>query len=392
MRVKNFNLLSIVYLCLMAISLPAMAQQNQANESIKRELQPPHKPAMMEEENAEELDFLDQWLKPLNLEIEMGYTLIFQAASDVNDHTNSLLSGSYDIGLVWTPWENGTWEFGVEGGQILSHNDDEDLGDNVGSNLGINDDLDNLAIVFSTLFYSHSFADDALVVTVGKFNQSDFFDANEIANDETTQFLAGALVNNLTIPFPDDGLGVNFWANLTENFYVTGGMGDNNAVGTYTPFKTVDDGDYFYAMEGGYINTAELLGNYRLTLWHSQNSTDDGSGIAISIDQHITSNLVLFGRWGMGDEKITDFEQFASAGLGIESPFGREGDMAGIGVAWANPSDKTVSEETIVEAFYRYQLNDLMELSPSVQAIIDPAGSPDSETVYVVGLRLQTTW
>lgn len=323
---------------------------------------------------------------------EMGYILIFQAASNTIDDASNLLSGSYDVGLVWTPWTGGTWELGFEGGQIISHNKNEDLSANVGSNLGINDDLDNQDIVLSTLFYSHSFADDTFILTLGKFNQSDFLDANEIANDETTQFLATALVNNLTIPFPDDGLGANLWVNLSDNVYVTAGFGDGNAVSTYQPFNTFADGDFFYGAEVGYINTAQLSGNYRLTLWHAQTPTDDGSGIAISIDQHITSNLVAFARWGMGDEKITDFDQFLSLGIGIESPFGRESDLFAIGMAWADPSDPAVDQETIVEAFYRYQLNELMQITPSVQAIINPAASTESDTVYVVGLRLQTTW
>lgn len=392
MNVKCRTSFFTICMWLLTFSMQAHAQQTQTNESIKEELQPPHTEEQMQEDDAAHKDILNDQLAPLNLEIEMGYTLIFQMASDVEDDSNSLLSGSYDLGITWSPIQTGSLSIGIEGGQILSHNDDEDLGANVGSIMGINDDLDNLAIVLSGLAWTQSFYNDALVINIGKIQMSDFFDANEVANDETTQFLSTALVNNLTIPFPDDGLGINLWANLSENVYATFGMADNNAVGTYSPFKTVDEGDFFYAAELGYIHTGKHPGNYRLTVWHAQTPADDGNGIAISIDQHLTDNLVVFGRWGMGDEKIGDFEQFVSAGLGIESPFGRAGDLFAVGFAWANPSDITVDEETIVEAFYRYQLNDKMELTPSIQAVINPAASTDSATVYVAALRLQMTW
>ncbi|HAI14787.1 MAG TPA: hypothetical protein DCM28_23980 [Phycisphaerales bacterium] len=326
------------------------------------------------------------------LAFELGYTLIFQSASKTLDDSHSLLSGSYDFGIEWSPIENGVLAIGIEGGQIISNSRDEDLGANVGSIMGINDDLDNEDLVLSGFSWTQSFNDESWIITLGKISLSDFFDANEIANDETAQFLSTALVNNMTIPFPDDGLGINLWANLSEHFYATFGVADSNAVTTHTPFRTVVDGDFFYSAELGFINTADLTGNYRVMLWHAQTPGVDGSGVAISIDQHIASNLVVFARWGMADEQLGDFEQFASAGLGIESPFGREDCLAAIGVAWADPSDPTVDQETILEAFYRYQLNDMMHITPSIQAIFNPADSPQSDTVYVAGLRLQTTW
>ena len=102
-----------------------------------------------------------------------------------------------------------------------------------------------------------------------------------MANDETTQFLSTALVNNMTIPFPDDGLGVNLWANLSENVYVTAGFFDNNAVNTHSPFPSFAEGDYFYIGEVGFINTSDLSGNYRLTVWNSQTTDANGCGIAV---------------------------------------------------------------------------------------------------------------
>ena len=326
-----------------------------------------------------------------NLSFELGYTLIFQGASRYVDRSPALLSGSYDFGLTWQVIPEGEFNFVLEGGQIISNNRHEDLSGNIGSSLGINDDLDNQDAVLSEVNYTHAFDDDQLIFTIGKIDQSAFFDANEIANDETAQFLATPLVNNMAIAFPDNGLGFNVLFNACENFYITGGMGDSNADARESGFTTLE-GDYFYGGEVGFINTSKLPGTYRLTFWHTQTPDENGSGIAVSIDQHITDNLVLFGRWGDADKDVSDFETFASAGIGITCPLGRENDLAAIGIAWADPSDNTLGKETIVEAFYRYQLNDLMHLTPGIQAVIDPADAPESDTVYVFSLRLQTTW
>jgi hypothetical protein len=161
----------------------------------------------------------EQW----NFELELGYTLIYQYASDVIDPSDDLLSGSYDIAGLWTAFDDddGKWGRGqlgllVEGGQIISHNDDEDLSANIGSALGVNDDLDNTDIAVTELWWSHAWADEQVVLTLGKIDQTVFFDTNRIANDQTTQFLATPLVNNPSVAFPDNGLGVNLTLWPTE--------------------------------------------------------------------------------------------------------------------------------------------------------------------------------
>ncbi|HID10931.1 MAG TPA: hypothetical protein EYP17_06485 [Candidatus Latescibacteria bacterium] len=44
---------------------------------------------------------------------------------------------------------------------------------------------------------------EELVVTLGKLDPTAFFDADELANDECTQFLADMFVNTPALPWPD---------------------------------------------------------------------------------------------------------------------------------------------------------------------------------------------
>ncbi len=58
----------------------------------------------------ESSDWRTQLQEQHQLTFELGYTLIFQMASDRDDDSNSLLSGSYDLGIEWAPIENGVLE------------------------------------------------------------------------------------------------------------------------------------------------------------------------------------------------------------------------------------------------------------------------------------------
>ncbi len=343
---------------------------------------------------------LQSWLaNEANFELELGYTAVFQWADDVADDTHTLLSGSYDVAGLWTPIDDERWGVGqlgllVEGGQVISHREDEDLSANVGSAFGINDDFDNTDIAVTELWWAHALFEERLVVTVGKIDQTVFFDTNRIANDETAQFLATPLVNNPAVAFPDNGLGANVTVQATDWLYVMGGLGDAKAVADESGFNTIDGDELFYAGEVGVtVEPFDRPGTYRVMGWASEGEDGtDGSGVAVSIDQELLADgLVAFGRYGAGDEQMTDFEQFASAGVGFEGPLGKTGDLIAVGYTWGRVSGDEETEQ-LIEAFYRMQVTDTLALTPDVQFIVDPAGRVDEDAVTVFGLRLQATF
>ena len=115
-----------------------------------------------------------------------------------------------------------------------------------------------------------------------------------------------------------------------------------------------------------------------------------------------------------------------SCGIGIERPFGRRGDRFGFGYNWSRPSDPAGSArltgsllgagpipvtyvglaynetnvfantsapprpQSMIEAFYRIQLTESMQLSPDIQVIFKPGTRSDVDTSVVLGLRLTT--
>ncbi len=345
------------------------------------------------------LDQLRKHAAPSGLEFELGLTGIFQGASDTVDGQSATMAGfSYDFVGMWTLFENqslGAGGFGwhLEGGRTIGSGRLEDLSARAGSILGINDDLDAEPVALTELWWSQNLLEDKLIITTGKIDQTCYFDTNRIANSETDQFIATPLVNNLSIPFPDNGLGLNVTTQPGDTFFFSGGFGDANAVATETGFDTFDQHEYFAAVEAGLMPHFENLGDgtYRLTLWRNEIDGRTGYGWALSFDQEIApdSGVVPFFRYGSADDDVSDFEQFISGGLGFEGCFGRADDLLAIGCAWADPSDDSVAQETIVEAFYRAQLSDSVQLTPDLQVIFNPADNPAHDVIVVGGLRVQ---
>ena len=111
------------------------------------------------------------------------------------------------------------------------------------------------------------------------------FDGNSFANDETAQFLNGALVNNPTIPFPDNGLGAVVYLEPVAWWYVSAGVADAQADARETGLNTAFHGpDHFFAVfETGVTPrvpspNGPLQGAVRVGLWYDPQPKDRFSG------------------------------------------------------------------------------------------------------------------
>ena len=63
--------------------------------------------------------------------------------------------------------------------------------------------------------------------------------------------------------------------------------------------------------------------------------------------------------------------------------------MLGIGFARGKPSDPLRRTESLIEVYWRLQLNPFVSITPDVQLVVDPADNPDEDRIWVVGARLQ---
>lgn len=296
----------------------------------------------------------------------------------------------------------------------------------VGSSFGINDDFGGERFLDVTeLWWEQHLADGRLKIRAGKVDLTGgfvcrgcpvSFDGNLFANDETAQFLNGALVNNPSVPFPDNGLGLMVYAEPVDGWYAGFGVADADADARETGFNTTFDGDsdLFYIAETGVvpiINGAHgrLRGSYRIGLWHlhqqradldGTGTEDDDVGVYVSADQMVwrenatdEQGLGLFGRLGWADDDVNAIRTFASGGLNYRGPIpGRDADVLGAGYAWGKLSSDAgfgSTHERAVEFYYNAELTPWLHVSPSVQWLHNPGGSLTTDDATVVGLRLQ---
>jgi len=75
--------------------------------------------------------------------------------------------------------------------------------------------------------------------------------------------------------------------------------------------------------------------------------------------------------------------------IGITYYLASRADQWGAGIAWGDPSDDTLRDQTTTELFYRIQLTQGLAVTPSLQWIIDPALNPEEDDLWVIGIRVR---
>jgi porin len=375
---------------------------------------------------------LNDALEPKGIEFTFSLTNIYQANVKGGSSTHrrkGRWSGSYDLEM------NADMEklLGVENAALYMHAEGtwsrQDIdGTSVGSAFGVNGDFaprESFNII--ELWYQQSFFSDTLQLRVGKLDMTGgfecrscpvSFDGNMYANDENTQFLNAALVNNPTIPFPDYGLGAVVYWNPVEQWYMSFGAADAQADKRETGFNTTfHDEDYFiYMAETGvtphlHSDKGILPGAYRVGVWydpqpkaHSDASKEyrDDTGFYLSCDQKLVNEnhdsadmqgLGSFFRYGYAPSRTNDISCFYSVGLQYQGLFeGRDDDVLAIGYAHGSFSDRadityTEDYESVTELYYSAQVTRWMTLSPSLQYVTNPGGDSSISDAVVLGLR-----
>lgn len=358
------------------------------------------------------------------LTIGAGATMVVQGSDKTNNVAGKAAEGRADAS--YSADVTIGKEFKEVGGKAFLHLE-------VGTGAGLEDDLTLYSNVnrdadndnnvrLTELWYEQAFLNDKAAATFGKLDPTAYFDDNEIANDETTQFLGRIFRNSSTIEFPDNTAGVRLayiplaWLEFGYGIFDADSdwekIGDNLFNIGQVTFKT---------------KLFDLPGNYRLLAWHSNLShtkwldtaqtKEDAFGFGLSFDQKVNNTTTAFLRYGWQDPRVYnpnlmatgDFnyslKQSWSAGLQVEGkPWGRENDVLGFAVGQIFPSDDykkagsssvaspAAKTEGHLEAYYRVQVNDNLSISPDLQYIWNPFGkdaADDTGAIFVGGTRVQ---
>lgn len=296
----------------------------------------------------------------------------------------------------------------------------------VGSFFGVNTNAyGNRSLDIVELWYQQGFADNEFILRIGKIDLTGgfeckgcpvSFDGSSFANDETTQFMNGALVNNPAIPFPNEGLAVSGFYNPIEWWYISAGIADAQADVRETGFRTTFHGeDYFFSIaETGIVTELDsakgpMRGAYRAGMWYdprpkgyydSEKLYRDDTGFYLSFEQVLfkenaddEQGFGTFFRYGYAPSRANDLTNFVSGGFQYQGLFeGRNDDVLGFGFAQGVMSDRakatyTEDSESVYEVYYNAQILPYVNVTPSLQYVVHP-GAVDVPSVTILAVRV----
>ncbi|MCL2389924.1 MAG: carbohydrate porin, partial [Endomicrobia bacterium] len=334
----------------------------------------------------------------LEFTTDIGGTIILQGVNKANDGSDKgRIDGSYYLDLSFRKeFSNG----GIAYVRIEGYN-----GEGLNNKLEVFSDLNYNAYQdffnVSHLWYEQSLLDKKFTFTFGKLRARDYFDENEIANDDTCQFLAAMFINNTTILFPDNQLGIRAKYSPAEFLDITYAY-----VNQDDDFDNID-ANGFNAVQATYkLPGDKLSGNYRLMYWSSNSNKigdEDIYGFALSFDQSVSENLSLFARYGYKNPKAyTDenpLENSWSLGVQVKGKlWNRENDAFGWALGqniaskeWADAKGFKNDSETQTELYYKLSVSDHIAISPVFQYVSKPMGgnaSADND-LFTFGIRTQ---
>jgi len=227
-----------------------------------------------------------------------------------------------------------------------------------------------------------------LAITAGRLDLTNYFDANAFANDESTQFISDALVNNQMLGLAVNGTGAAAEFDAKNGFRLKFGLQQSNTEAT-----NLSD-SMFTLSEVGYTFTPFSLpeGTYRV--WFRTDNSSDAAiqkGVGLSFDQKLSPAVGLFARFGQQEVETGGHDRFYSAGVSFQKGFiFNPEDSWGVGYSQMN----TVvgGQEKLVEGYYNFLLTEKLRLSFHLTGVVDsPEGAPKFGYLFP-GVRLQAAF
>jgi hypothetical protein len=225
-----------------------------------------------------------------------------------------------------------------------------------------------------------------LALSAGRLDLTNYFDQNMVANDESTQFISDALVNNQMLGLAVNGTGVAAEFDAKTGLRLKFGLQQSN-----TDATNLSD-SIFTLSEVGYTMTPFTLpeGTYRVWFRTDNSALITRKGAGISLDQKVTPAVSVFARYGT-QEVDEGRDHFYSAGLGfstgiIFNPL----DTWGIG--YAQMQLATGESEKLAEGYYNLHLTDKLRLSFHLTHVL---AGPDVDNRFgylLPGVRLQAAF
>jgi high affinity Mn2+ porin len=278
-----------------------------------------------------------------------------------------------------------------------------------------------------------------LTLQVGKFAVIDVFDGNAYAHDPRKDFMNWSIWASGAFDYAADKLGLGYGVSAELNqkqWALRGGYFLMNAASNSSNFdmNIPRRGEYVVELETryslfglpgklrtlGFVNS-DFSGSYRETLDNPALNLDIAQtrkgrtkyGYALNLEQAITDDIGLFGRWSWNDGRneimaFTDIDRSLSVGTSIKgTKWGRPDDVIGIAGAVNGLSrdhrdfiaagglgpligDGALNyrHERVLETYYAFALNKALTFTADYQLITNPAYNADRGPASIISGRL----
>jgi len=222
-----------------------------------------------------------------------------------------------------------------------------------------------------------------LAISTGRLDLTNYFDRNAFANDETSQFVSDALVNNPTLGLAVNGIGVAGVFDPKNGLLLKAGLqqSSNEATNLSEALYTLIEADYVARPRG----LSE--GTYRVWLRNDNSTGTNRAAVGISADQKLSQVFGLFGRYGTA-ENMEGRDHFYSLGFQVQNglvfnPL----DYWGAGYAQSDLS--TSDHERIVEGYYNFKISEKLRISAHLQHAFESPEGTSSYGFLVPAIRIQ---
>ncbi len=334
------------------------------------------------------------------LQFGISYTSLYQTASNTFTGENDAASGVLEIGGSWTLLGRNTQQPGALGfvfadrhryGTRLSPSE---LNTEFGSLWQTALAYEEFDFIPSELWWEQNLIKDRVIVRFGKVDAGGVYDYFKYKNPREG-FLSDPFALNNTIAYPGEGPGAML--GLTDGtFYLLAGIHDANGDGRRFDLESFfERSEFFTAVEVGYEPVLQWgKGSYQMTFWHVDQRelamVPGGWGYTLFAEQQFGRVLPFF-KYGHSEGGAASLTDMIATGVVFEEMFDRKSDVLGLGFSWGRPTDRSLDNQTGIEAFYRLQLLNELAVTANVQVIFNPASNPTSkDPVTVFGLRLRT--
>jgi hypothetical protein len=226
-----------------------------------------------------------------------------------------------------------------------------------------------------------------LALTAGRLDLTNYFDHNVGANDETSQFISDALVNNPALGLAENGAGLSVVFDPKNGFNFKAGFQQSSHTA-----KSLSE-SIFTLTEIGYLTRLPGFGEGNYRFWYrtdNNETTGYNIGFGTSIDQKIGPQVTFFGRYGESQANPKR-DHFYSAGLQFAQGLGfYPGDRWGVG--YAQLDLQAGMKERLVEGYYNFSIAEKFNLSFHTQYFRELLGGGETRGYLVPGLRLQASF